>query len=332
MITELEKQILGAEISSADDWIDNVNNCGLFAEKEEEVIRSRVKVCLLDLRKDWEAVLVERNQYFAPYPEAPAIIPSPLLPQAPAIILLPLKPQAPNTWNLSEQEYLESAGYLAYLESLAEYAQEVDSINLQNETNQNTYSAELAALKLEVESINLQNETNLNIYIAQKYVIDLQFAELVFAQSDYKSQSQKEDDLLPSAEELLQEAKNEKIKELESLYSDAQWIKVKNGHTFMIPLKGEFFNVVVANQVLAAKVNGSASLRAPDIDKNIQTLIDIPYSEWEKFFLVAKRISFSNLILKEDKIVDINACLASSDLSAVDLNIFPEIEQVLIDI
>jgi hypothetical protein len=133
-------------------------------------------------------------------------------------------------------------------------------------------------------------------------------------------------------EELLQEAKNEKIKELESLYSDAQWIRVKNGHTFMIPLKGEFFNVVVANQVLAAKVNGSASLRAPDIDKNIQTLIDIPYSEWEKFFLVAKRISFSNLILKEDKIVDINACLASSDLNATDLNIFPEIQQVLIDI
>tara|TARA_B110000238_G_scaffold88908_1_gene97649 strand:- start:6 stop:164 length:159 start_codon:yes stop_codon:yes gene_type:complete len=52
MITELEKKILGAEISSADDWIDNVNTCGLFVEKEEEVIRSRVKVCLLDLRKD----------------------------------------------------------------------------------------------------------------------------------------------------------------------------------------------------------------------------------------------------------------------------------------
>jgi transposase len=43
---------------------------------------------------------------------------------------------------------------------------------------------------------------------------DYEFAELVFSQSDYKSQSQKEDDLLPSAEELLQEAKNEKIKEL----------------------------------------------------------------------------------------------------------------------
>jgi hypothetical protein len=161
---------------------------------------------------------------------------------------------------------------------------------------------------------------------------DYEFAELVFGQSDYKSQSQKEDDLLPSAEELLQEAKNEKIKELESLYSNAQFIRVINGHTFMIPLKGEFFNVVVANQVLAAKVNGSASLRAPDIDKNIRTLMGIPYSEWEKFFKPAKLISFANFNLKEDKILNINACLTSSDLNDTDLNIFPEIEQVLIDI
>jgi hypothetical protein len=132
-------------------------------------------------------------------------------------------------------------------------------------------------------------------------------------------------------EELLQEAKNEKIKELESLYSDAQWIRVKNGHTFMIPLSGEGFNKVEI-QANAALMNGSASLRWKDIEGNTQALFDIPLLEWEKFFLVAKRISFSNFNLKEDKILDIDACLASSDLSAVDLNIFPEIEQVLIDI
>jgi hypothetical protein len=228
MITELEKQILGVKISSPNEWIDNIETCGLFVGKEEEVIRSNIKDYLLNLKKDWEAVLTERN------------------------IVIPTD--------------------------------------------------------------------------------DYEFAELVFAQSDYKSQSQKEDDLLPSAEELLQEAKNEKIKELESLYSNAQFIRVKNGHTFMIPLKGEFFNVVVANQVLAAKVNGSASLRAPDIDKNIRTLMDIPYSEREKFFKPAKLISFANFNLKEDKILNINACLTSSDLNDTDLNIFPEIEQVLIDI
>ena len=36
--------------------------------------------------------------------------------------------------------------------------------------------------------------------------------------------------------------------------------------------------------------------------------------------------------LKEDKILNINACLTSSDLNDTGLNIFPEIEQVLIDI
>jgi hypothetical protein len=71
---------------------------------------------------------------------------------------------------------------------------------------------------------------------------------------------------------------------------------------------------------------------APDIDKNIRTLMDIPYSEREKFFKPAKLISFANFNLKEDKILNINACLTSSDLNDTGLNIFPEIEQVLIDI
>ena len=225
MITELEKQILGAEISSADDWIDNVNNCGLFVEKEEEVIRSRVKVCLLDLRKDWEAVLLERN------------------------IIIPAD--------------------------------------------------------------------------------DYEFAELVFAQSDYKSQSQKE---IKSLNELLVRGQGEKIRQLEIAYTNAQVILVTNGHSFYVPLKGYFYNVTLTQKLSAAARNGQASLSAIDTDKNKRTLHNIPYSEWLKFSKKADPISFSNWNLKDLKITEINNCATMEELNLVNLDIFPEIEQVLIDI
>tara|TARA_R110000850_G_scaffold17958_2_gene54518 strand:+ start:926 stop:1645 length:720 start_codon:yes stop_codon:yes gene_type:complete len=113
MITELEKKILGSEILSPQDWIDNIETCGLFVGREDEVARNRVEVCFLALKKDWEDLLVERN------------------------IVIPAS--------------------------------------------------------------------------------DYEFAELVFAQPDYKSSAQKEADLLPSDAELLQNAKDKKMAETKSL-------------------------------------------------------------------------------------------------------------------
>ena len=157
---------------------------------------------------------------------------------------------------------------------------------------------------------------------------DYEFAELVFAQPEYKSRAQRD---VKTPEELLQEAKDIKLIELETIYAQFQWIRVINGHTFMIPLSGEGFKQV-SNQANAAKINGSASLRWPDIDGNIRTLFNIPLSEWLKFFSPAKSISEINYFSKEDKILQINACLTSSALNAVDINIFPPIIEVQIDI
>jgi hypothetical protein len=225
MITELEKKILGAEISSADDWIDNIKTCGLFVEKEEEVVRSRVKVCLLDLRKDWEAVLVEKN------------------------ISIPAD--------------------------------------------------------------------------------DYEFAELVFAQSDYKSQSQKE---IKSLNELLIGEQGEKTRQLEIAYTNAQFILVTNGHSFYIPLKGYFYNVTLTQKLSAAAINGQASLSAIDTNGDKRTLNNIPYSEWLKFSKKADPISFSNWNLKDLKIIEIDNCTTMEELNLVNLDIFPAIEEVLINI
>lgn len=141
----------------------------------------------------------------------------------------------------------------------------------------------------------------------------------------------------PTKEQILAEidrlnSKETKLKLLDNLYTAAQYIKVINGHSFLIPLKGDTFNILITNQVLAAQVAGSASLSFPDINGMMQTLIDVPFSEWQKFYIKAKKISFSNLILRDDKITEINNCQTSKELDEIDLNIFPAIDAVIIDI
>lgn len=126
--------------------------------------------------------------------------------------------------------------------------------------------------------------------------------------------------------------KKNKLEELEAVYTNAQWISLTAGYTFAVPLKGDFFNVLLTNQVLAAQVVGYASLILQDATGQMRVLQDVPFEKWKAFYTVAKDISFSNLILKNQKQVEIMSAQSEEQLSAISIEIFPPIQQIAIQI
>jgi hypothetical protein len=125
--------------------------------------------------------------------------------------------------------------------------------------------------------------------------------------------------------------KRSKLELLETAYVNAQYIRIKNGHTFMIPLKGDFFNFVIKGQIDSAKDFGSAPLVCPDISGKIQILKAIPYTMWEAFWNTAKPISQSNMLLKTEKQIEISNC-NSEQLNLVNVNVFPAIQEIILDL
>lgn len=221
MRTELEKKILRHSILSIDDFIDNIYECGLFIGKEDEIIRENVNARILDLRKDWTAILQGRDL---------------IIPQD-----------------------------------------------------------------------------------------DLQFVDLVFSQPDYKNRSQRE---AKTTQQILNEAKEAKILELKDAYTIAQNIKVINGHTFLIPLKGDFYNIVINQKVTAAISKGSSSLEIVDVNGSLITLNEMPLSKWKIIHSISDTISFSNFSLKNKKIAEIEDCNSLEDLEEININVFPEIQEI----
>ena len=132
--------------------------------------------------------------------------------------------------------------------------------------------------------------------------------------------------------EILNDAKKIKVLELEKTYTSAQLIQLHAGYTFAVPLKGDFFNVLLTNQVLAAQVVGYASLILQDTEGQMRVLQDVPFDKWKYFYTIAKDISFSNLILKNQKQVEIMSAQSEEQLAAISLDIFPAIQEVIIDI
>lgn len=134
----------------------------------------------------------------------------------------------------------------------------------------------------------------------------------------------------PSQEMLLESAKSKKIQELETAYRAAQWIQVRNGHIFFVPLAGSDW-VTIETACLSAYMRGVADLIWQDIDGNIQTLKDLPLTEWQKFYSTAKPIGVSNKDIRVRKEIDINNCQTQAELDAV-VWIFPAITEVIVDI
>lgn len=124
----------------------------------------------------------------------------------------------------------------------------------------------------------------------------------------------------------------QKLEALEAAYTSAQWIKLKANYDFVIPLKGDFFNVLLTNQIFAAQVIGYASLILQDQLGQTRVLENIAFEKWKEFYTVAKDISFSNLILKNQKILEINAASNADQIDAISLDVFPAIQQIVIQI
>lgn len=156
---------------------------------------------------------------------------------------------------------------------------------------------------------------------------DTEFAELVFAQPDYKSRAERE---AKTSEQLLEENKEKKIQELEVAYRAAQWIQVRNGHIFYVPLAGSDW-VTIETACLSAYMRGAADLIWQDINGQVQTLKDLPLIEWQKFYNKAKPIGVSNKDIRVRKEVEINNCQTQAELDAV-VWTFPAITEVIVDI
>jgi len=220
---ELEKKILGYNITSPDEWISNVNECGLFIGKEEEIILERINLCISYLRADWETTLKDRG------------------------FTIPKD--------------------------------------------------------------------------------DFEFSELVFSQPDYKNREERD---AKTTEQLLEEAKTLKINGLENDYINSQWLSVKNGHEFIVPLAGDNWKKI-ENACFSAGRLGVADLIWQDINGEFQLLKDLPVAEWYKFYAFAKPIGVSNKALRVIKEVEIASCKSQDELNTITWN-FPAIQQILIDL
>lgn len=260
------------------------------------MIDNRIKFCFDDLKKYWLPILEQRNITIPDYPLEPTIIILEPITVIYADRILELK-------NSLKEELI----------SLKDYKTETKKI-------EDEY-------KILLEQNQAENKANRESYLAQVKVINEEIATLIFSQPDYKSRAERE---AKSPEELLQGAKDKKIQELELAYRNAQRIRVKNGHTFFVPLAGSDW-VTIETACLSAQMRGVADLIWKDIDGNIQTLRDLPLVEWDKFYNTAKPIGVSNKDIRVRKEIEINNCQTQAELNTVVWS-FPAITEVIVEI
>lgn len=132
-------------------------------------------------------------------------------------------------------------------------------------------------------------------------------------------------------EKNLAELKIERLDELESNYTAAQKIYLQNGHIFIISLKGNDF-LDIERQINAAQNLGSASLISVDTTGVLRVINNIPYAIWLEFYELAKNISVSNLALKFETIIAIKTAQSIVGLEAININQFPAIQTITLDL
>lgn len=110
-----------------------------------------------------------------------------------------------------------------------------------------------------------------------------------------------------------------KTRELEKAYLEAQTCKIINGHTFIIPLSGNFFTQDIKGQVDEANLLGSASLVCKDIEGKTIILKDLPKELWNYFWQQAKPLSTKNFAIKELLNEKIKNCTTVEELNAIDI-------------
>lgn len=130
----------------------------------------------------------------------------------------------------------------------------------------------------------------------------------------------------------LNAAKAQVVAALEERYRTAQAIRIVNGHTFIAPLWGSTFNTDLVKKVNDAREYGIANLIFPDINGALQVIEDVPYSEWKKFYDIAHVVSDQNFILKNRLLVQIQQAKSVGDLSQIDVDVFPEVQQIELEL
>lgn len=96
-------------------------------------------------------------------------------------------------------------------------------------------------------------------------------------------------------EVLLQNAKDDKIEEIEEIYCKVQQVKIINGVTFYMPIRGELFNVTFPQMIAAGRniEEGNSYVRIVDINKTIFTG-KMPYDLLQEVYNICYEISITN--------------------------------------
>lgn len=125
-----------------------------------------------------------------------------------------------------------------------------------------------------------------------------------------------------------------KLQELKSAYIAAQSCKIINGHTFIIPLHGEFFTRDVKGQVDEANLFGKATLVCKDINGNSVILEDLPKELWNYFWQQTKPLSTKNYGIKQLLEERISDCNTSEELDSIDIlaELPPSTLEIIIDL
>jgi len=100
---------------------------------------------------------------------------------------------------------------------------------------------------------------------------------------------------LETGKVLLQNAKDNKIEEMEESYNKAQKIRIINGVTFDMPIRGELFNITMPQIIAYGKSNeeGNSYIRITDIS-NIVFTGQLPYDLLEEVYNISYEISIKN--------------------------------------
>lgn len=128
----------------------------------------------------------------------------------------------------------------------------------------------------------------------------------------------------------LESAKLQKKDELEKAYDNAQWVKVENGISFDVKLRGELF-VLLRQKVVDAENSGKASFTITQEDGLNYTVKDIPHKEWKTFFATVQPISENNFNIKANYQNQIHEAKSLEDLNKIQFT-FPKIQTVNINL
>jgi len=124
-----------------------------------------------------------------------------------------------------------------------------------------------------------------------------------------------------------------KLSEIAAEYSKSQYMIIStNNFQFEVSVVGDYFNTIVANQVLQAQVLGSAPLLVTDMNGEQQIILNVDVSVWISFFKQAKEISFNNFVTYQNKLNELNNAQTKDELSAIQVDVFPPVGTISFNI